>query len=162
MPHSQLNKKEKRVLLALSGPFAIVKRPFLPVAAKLDMEEAELLDYIRSFKKRGIIRRLGIMLSHRQVGLSANALVAWKVPRAQVAKTAAVLTAYPQVTHCYRRKAYKQWPYNLYSMVHSQNREDCLALVDRMTAETGIAEYKILFTVKEFKKAKTDLASVWK
>ena len=46
----------------------------------------------------------------------------------------------------------QDWPYNLYTMVHSKSRDDCLKIADQLSKRSGISEYKVLFSDFEYKK----------
>jgi hypothetical protein len=37
-------------------------------------------------------------------------------------------------------------------MVHSYSRDDCLAIAEEISKLTGIDDYKVMFSEKEFKK----------
>ncbi|HRU74681.1 MAG TPA: Lrp/AsnC family transcriptional regulator, partial [Methanothrix sp.] len=39
-----------------------------------------------------------------------------------------------------------------YTMVHSRGREECLEIADRLARVSGISEYIVLFSEKEYKK----------
>ena len=62
------------------------------------------------------------------------------------------LAACPEISHCYERPRMPGWPYNVFGMIHGTDREDCLNLAARIATEVGIAEYRVLFSGREFKK----------
>jgi hypothetical protein len=76
-----------------------------------------------------------------------------------VAKT---LTAYPAITHCYLRNTYSFWPYNIYSMLHSVDRGTASRLIQDISRKIKINDFRVLFTLKEFKKTKADLNQIFK
>jgi DNA-binding Lrp family transcriptional regulator len=51
-----------------------------------------------------------------------------------------------------RRFGAKSWPYNLYTMIHGDDREQCKGIAERMSRKSGIDSYVLLFSEKEFKK----------
>jgi siroheme decarboxylase len=57
-----------------------------------------------------------------------------------------------EVTHCYERAIADDWPYNLYTMVHSKSRDDCLMIADHLSQRSGISDYRVLFSDFEYKK----------
>jgi DNA-binding Lrp family transcriptional regulator len=151
----------KKILLELSDPLPLAAQPFAAVAERLGISDVALLRHIRAYQKSGVIRRLGAALSHRDVGFRCNALVVWKVPASKLVTTGRMLSSYPEVSHCYARTTTSEWPYNLYTMVHVRTKKDCWALIDAMAARSGIKVKKALFTLKEFKKTKTDLRGIF-
>ena len=103
-------------------------------------------------KKQGIIRRFGATLRHQEAGFSSNAMIAWLVPDDRVEEAGNILAKFREVTHCYQRKPQADWRYNLYTMVHGSNRDQCYQIAERMSHSVGIDEYVLLFSEKEFKK----------
>ena len=58
------------------------------------------------------------------------------------------------VSHCYLRPTYPDWPYAIFTMVHGQTSADCQGVVDAIAQATGIAEYALLYSTKEYKKTR--------
>ncbi|MCX6354829.1 MAG: Lrp/AsnC family transcriptional regulator [Candidatus Aureabacteria bacterium] len=150
---------DSHILSALGDPLPIVSAPFRNAARRAGMKEQSLIALLRRKKKTGIIRRIGAVLDHREIGLKANALVAWNVPKARLREAARHLSRYSQVSHCYARRVSPIWPYRLYTMVHARSRTECLALVRKMSRFSHVTDYKLLFTVKELKKQKMDFSA---
>ncbi len=148
----KLSDLEEKVILVLQRDLEIVPRPFQAVAEQAGVPEEELLAAIRSLLDKGYIRRFGATLRHQQSGYAANALVAWRVPEAEVRRLGQKLASFRAVSHCYARRPAPEFPYNLYSMVHGKTREDCERLAQEMAAETGIADFELLFSETELKK----------
>ncbi len=148
----ELSDLEQRVILALQQDLEVVPEPFEAVAKRAGATVAEVLAVIRSLKDRGIIRRFGATLRHQLSGFSANALVVWQVPAADLERVGRRLAAYRQVSHCYARRPAPGWPYTLYSMVHGRTPEDITALVALMAGEVGVDRYELLFSDQELKK----------
>ena len=113
---------------------------------------AEMLATLRSLSARGIIRRFGATLRHQKSGFPANALVAWSVPAGDLSAIGKKMAGYREVSHCYARTPAPSWPYNLYTMIHGKTPEDCVSTAARLAAETGIADYQMLFSETELKK----------
>ena len=147
-----LSDLEKKVILALQRDLEIEPRPFKDLADQLELAEEQLLAAIRGLMERGYIRRFGATLRHQQSGYEANALVAWAVPEAELKTIGQKLSSQRAVTHCYARRPAPSWPYNLYTMIHGRTRADCVTIAARMSAETGIKDYEMLFSETELKK----------
>jgi DNA-binding Lrp family transcriptional regulator len=148
-----LSQLEKNIVRELQAGLPLVPRPFAEVASRLSITEAELLAKINEMHEKGYLRRIGAALRHHRVGFSANAMVVWRVPQDKLAETGRKLAESPEVTHCYQRKTYDIWPFNLYTMIHAQTREECLALAERLSQSVGAPDYQLLFSVKELKKS---------
>ncbi len=157
---TKLVKVPKKVLFALTEPLALVPEPYAEPARRIGVSQKKLIAMIKDYQQQGVIRRMGIVYGHFKVGYASNALVVWKVAEARIARTGKIFFNVPAVTHCYARNAYSQWPYNLYTMIHAKTKEECLAIIQGMALSSGIKEYKALYTVKEFKKIKSDLREI--
>ena len=147
-----MDETDKVVISLIQGDLPIEERPFAVMADKTGITEEEFVKRVQDLKRRGIIRRFGATLRHQKAGFLSNAMVAWSVPADRVEKVGNTLAAFQEVTHCYQRKPQKDWPYNLYTMVHGSNRDQCCGIAKRMARSTGIDEYVMLFSEKEFKK----------
>jgi DNA-binding Lrp family transcriptional regulator len=147
-----IDETDKRVIQAIQGDIPLDERPFAVLAEKLGVEEDEVIERVKSLKRRGIIRRFGATLRHQEAGFSANAMVAWLVPEGNIEEVGRAMAALREVTHCYQRKPCEGWRYNLYTMVHGDSEEECYRIAEKMSAETGISDYVLLFSEKEFKK----------
>ena len=143
---------DKKVMRLIQGDLPLDLRPFAALAEKAGISEHEFVERVAALKRRGIIRRFGATLRHQEVGFSSNAMVAWLVPEDRIEEVGKTMARFRAVTHCYQRKTCKGWPYNLYTMIHGDNREECYEMAKRMSGKTGIPEYELLFSEKEFKK----------
>lgn len=147
-----IDEKDKKVISVIQGDIPLDPRPFRVAAEKVAMTEEEFIDRIRRLKEEGIIRRFGATLRHQEAGFSSNAMVAWKVPENRVSEVGHRMAGFREVTHCYHRRPMAQWPYNVYTMIHGTSREQCNEIARRISEATGITEYVLLFSEKEFKK----------
>ncbi|MBW2095687.1 MAG: AsnC family transcriptional regulator [Deltaproteobacteria bacterium] len=142
----------KKIINLIQGDLPLAPRPFAVLAEQLGISESTLLAEIKKLKERGIIRRFGATLRHQEAGFSSNAMVVWKVPEDHLEEVGKAIAGFKEVTHCYQRKPQKDWPYNLYSMVHGANHEDCHEIARRLARKVNIDDYILLFSEKEFKK----------
>ncbi len=143
---------DKKVIGLIQGDLPLDPRPFAVMAEKIGISEAEFVERVRSLKERGVIRRFGATLRHQEAGFSSNAMIAWVVPEREVDKAGETMAQFREVTHCYQRRPQKDWKYNLYTMIHGDNENECFKIAQRISHETGIEEYILLFSEKEFKK----------
>ena len=80
----------------------------------LGISEDELFEKMKHYEDIGVMRRFAAILRHRQVGFTANGMIVWKVPEEKISDVGAKLGAFPQVSHCYERPTYPDWPYNVF------------------------------------------------
>jgi glutamate-1-semialdehyde 2,1-aminomutase len=151
-PAAVLTERDRAFIRELQEDIEIVRQPFAGVAQRLGVSQEEVLAWLREAKAAGRLRRFAAILRQRQAGYVANGMVAWRVPEDSIEKVAAVAAALPQVSHCYQRPTYPDWPYNLFTMIHAKSKEDCQAIAGRISEATGVGDYVILFSTKEYKK----------
>jgi DNA-binding Lrp family transcriptional regulator len=147
-----IDETDKEIIRLIQGDLPPDLRPFGVLAKRLGISEREFVRRVKSLKRKGIIRRFGATLRHQEAGFSANAMVAWIVPEEKIEEVGTLMAKFREVTHCYQRRVQNDWKYNLYTMVHGDSEEQCYQIAKRMSAETGITDYILLFSEKEFKK----------
>lgn len=148
-----LTAKDIAVIRELQQDLPLVHRPFQAMAERLGVGEKGVIDHAKDFLARGLMRRFAALLYHRRLGFLANGMGCWRVPEGRLEEVGKALAAFPQVTHCYQRVTYPQWPYNLFTMVHAPNQDACLSTVRAMAEKVDITDYLVLFSSREFKKA---------
>jgi DNA-binding Lrp family transcriptional regulator len=89
---------------------------------------------------------------HQRSGFTANAMVTWRVPEADLDRAGEALARLPFVSHCYWRPQAENWPFNLYTMIHAKNRDELDEQINQMALISGAEEKKVLESVKELKK----------
>jgi DNA-binding Lrp family transcriptional regulator len=147
-----LDDLDKKIIALIQGDLPLTAQPYTELAQKIGITEELLLERIKSLKAQGIIRRFGAILRHQKAGFKANAMIAWQVPEQKIEETGASMAQYKEVSHCYQRITHPDWPYNLYTMVHGNDEEACRQIAQKIALETGIKDYILLFSEKEFKK----------
>ncbi len=148
-----LSDTERIVANEVQRQLPLVKRPFDRMAANAGMCVDDFLAGCRSLKERGLIRRFGASIEQRNAGFTSNALVCWDVPGNRVDEAGRIMAGFKEITHCYERRTCPQWPrYNIFTMIHGDSRENIEAILSLISAETGMSEYEVLPTVREFKK----------
>lgn len=147
-----IDETDKKVIALIQGDLPLNPRPFASLAERIGLKEEDFLARVRNLKRSGVIRRFGATLRHQEAGFSSNAMVAWVVPEERVDEVGELMAGFKEVTHCYQRQRQKEWPYNLYTMIHGDNRDQCRRLAESISRKTGIDEYALLFSEKEFKK----------
>lgn len=149
MSFENLSILEKKVLKILIEGLPLVERPYEEIAKSLGVSQEEVISTIKGLLEKKIIRRLGATIRHNLAGYEGNAMVAWKVPEERIEEVGRWFSEKPFVSHCYVRKTYPDWPYNLYTMCHAKSKEELKTLIEEASRELNLKEYEILYTVKE-------------
>lgn len=142
------------IIHAIQDGLALTPRPFADIAEMLGTDEDTVIDTVRDLQAHGIIKRFGVVVRHHELGFRANAMVVWDIPDASVFVTARALAGDPAVTLCYRRpRRLPKWPYNLFCMIHGQDRRSVLEKVSALRRAAGIQAlpYRVLFSRRRFK-----------
>ncbi|HXX05375.1 MAG TPA: Lrp/AsnC family transcriptional regulator [Candidatus Bathyarchaeia archaeon] len=147
---------DKNYIRELQKDLEITERPFLKAAQRLGITEEELFEKARYYEEIGVMRRFAAILRHREVGFLANGMIVWKVPEERIEEVGAKLGAFPQVSHCYQRPVYPDWPYNVFSMVHCKSNDDAQVIAKQIEDQISVHDYKILFSSREFKKTRVE------
>lgn len=147
-----MDKTDVKLLKLVQDGIPIAHSPFREFAAELGISEQEVIDRLKNLREAGKIRRFAASIGHRAIGITANAMCVWNVPDEQIEKVGEIMADFPEVTHCYERPRYPDWQYNLFTMVHSYTPEDCEKVAERISEATGIKDYTLFFSEKEFKK----------
>jgi len=151
-PRRDLTPEEIALVRVLQEELPVEERPFLEGARRLGISEEELLAKAQALQEEGIMRRFAAVIRHRVAGFTANGMACWVVPEERVDEVGQRFASYPQVSHCYRRPTFEDWPYNVFTMIHAMTRERCEATVRKIADETGIDTYVILYSHTEYKK----------
>lgn len=149
-----LSDADRTLLQALTTGLPLAPRPFAALADALGRDEAEVIARIAALSAAGVLTRVGIIVRHRAVGWSANAMVVWSLPEARIAAVGEVLARHPGITLCYQRRTVPGvWDYPLYSMIHARSRAEALAILEKAARlpELAGAAHRALFSTRCFK-----------
>lgn len=149
-----LTSIDKLIINELQQDLALVPAPFSAMAERVGMDVDQFLSGCQSLKERGIIRRFSASINHRNAGFTANAMVCWAASMDDVDLVGQKLALLKEVSHCYERKINRYWQYNLFAMIHGHSREQCQEIAEKVSYETGLTDYTLLYSNKEFKKTR--------
>lgn len=174
--YTEANRSEARPLVAeeidfvrlMQRDLALVHEPFVNVADELGTSFEQAAAMHEAFLADGRMRRFAAVLHHRRAGFGANAMGVWAGPQgdpAALRRLGETMACFRAVSHCYQRPSYPDWPYNLFTMVHGKNREECEQTLASIAEATGITDRHALYSTQEFKKVRvryfTDAEITW-
>ncbi|MDO5620862.1 MAG: AsnC family transcriptional regulator [Paracoccus sp. (in: a-proteobacteria)] len=146
---SVLRTGDRALMHALSSGLTLEPRPFAALG-----DETTVLDRIRVLADARILTRVGVIVKHRRLGWTENAMVVWNPAPDHIAAAGRALAALPGVTLSYRRRPVPGvWDWPLFCMIHARSRPEALAVLDRARAlpELDGVAHKILFSTRCFK-----------
>lgn len=148
----QVTEADKAGIRVAQEDLPVEPEPFARWAAALGIPEASFFAWLEDMKARKFFRRFASILRHRAAGFADNAMAVWIVPEDRCDELGFKMAAFKAVTHCYKRPVFETWPYNVFTMVHGRSKDDCEGVVEAIKAETGLADYRMLYSTREYKK----------
>lgn len=149
-----LSETDHALIAATRDGMPLVARPYAALAQQLGIDEETVLARLDAMRKDGVIKRFGVVVRHRALGYTANAMVVWDVPDAEVDRIGRLLAAESCVTLCYQRpRRLPRWPYNLFCMIHGRERyavQRCLEQIIRTHGLQHIS-HDVLFSTRAYK-----------
>ncbi len=145
---------QRDLVAALQHGLPLVSHPYQAIAEQIGSTESEVIERIQQMQQQGDIKRMGIVVRHRKLGYTANAMVVWNIPDQQVDEMGQCFGQFDFVTLSYRRpRQLPDWPYNLFCMIHGQDRQDVLNNLKLMINSCNVShiEHSVLFSKRCFK-----------
>lgn len=142
---------DRAIIKALQGDTDIRKDYFTAIADKVGIPEWDLLSTLEMWRRSGRLKRIGLLLFHRNAGYTANGMCCWKVD-GDTTEKGRLLAECDEVTHCYERPPIEGFPYNLYAMIHSKSEEQAKEKFARLEEKAGLENGIMLISTKEYKK----------
>jgi len=149
-----LNELDAKLIAEIQGGLPLVSHPYAEVGKRIGLSEQDVMQRISSMVESGIIKRLGVVVRHHELGYTANAMVVWDVPEERLEEVGEKIGSQSCVTLCYQRpRRLPEWPYNLFCMIHGQERQPVLDFIESLVNEAGLdgISHKVLFSGKRFK-----------
>ena len=153
-PVASLTPFQVQCVRELQEDLSLEREPFKGMAHRLGIDEDRLFEIANDFIGQRIMRRFSAVLHHRKAGFKYNAMAVWKVPEERAQEVGEIMAKSPWVSHCYQRPSYPDWPYSHFSMLHGTNREQCEEAARQISENTGIRDYTLLYSSREFKKSR--------
>ncbi len=148
-----MDEIDRKLLASMEKGIPLTTEPFNEIALQIGITPKEVITRLCSLKEKGVVRRFGASIKPNNIGFSANALVAWKVPENSVQEIGAYMSRYQEISHCYERETVNgRWDYNLYTVIHGREREVVQRMVKEISDGIGIREYKILYSTRDLKR----------
>jgi len=155
----RLLPEEKEAIKLSQEDLPLKKRPFKEYALKMGISEEEFVRILKGLKEKDVMRRFSAILFHRRAGFKANGMTVWKVEKDKVNEVGRFFASFKAISHCYERTTSENWEYNLFTMIHGREYKEVEEFVKYLASESGLEDYKILFSKREFKKRRVKLFS---
>lgn len=151
---NQFSEQDQALITIIQSGLPITATPYADVGKALGMDESEVLSRLQRLNDSNVIKRLGVVVRHHELGYRSNGMIVWNIPDDTVAELGACMGQFDFVTLCYRRpRRLPEWPYNLFTMIHGQDRDDVLKNVQFLIKSCNLDEidHEVLFSTRRFK-----------
>ena len=141
---------------AVQGDTEVRPDYFAGIAEALGAREWDVLSTLEMWRRNGRLRRIGLLLRHREAGWTANGMCCWRV-EGDTTVAGRALAERGEVSHCYERPEAPGFPYNLFAMVHERSMDGALASFQALDAHLAASlgappPGVMLASTREFKK----------
>ena len=150
--HPLFSERDRALIRAMQGLIPRTPCPYDEIAKSLGRDPDDVLECLRGWKAAGVLRRVGVILYHRKMGLRANGMCVWHASPDVVEKAGKTLASFPHVTHCYEREVMPGFPYNLFAMIHADSYESAFERFHALSQAADLSDGCVLFSLREFKK----------
>ncbi len=149
-----LDDQDQRLITRMQLGLPMVAQPYAQLGRELGMSEEDVIQRLQYLLDEGVIKRMGVVVRHHELGYRANAMTVWDMPDDRVTELGRCIGQFEFVTLCYRRpRRLPEWPYNLFTMIHGQDRDEVMANIDMIHRRCGLesVKYEVLFSTRRFK-----------
>ena len=148
-----LDASDRHLVGATRDGLSLTARPYAVAADRAGLSEAQVMERLRRLRCEGVIKRIGVVVRHRELGYRANAMVVFDVPHAAVDTIGERLARIAPVTLCHRRTWRPPiWPYNLHCRLHGRDRSEVMGWVDDLLPDAvGDLDRTVLFNCRRFR-----------
>jgi DNA-binding Lrp family transcriptional regulator len=143
--------RDRAIIRALQGDTATRPDYFAALAETLGMKEWDLLATLELWRRRGRLKRIGLLLAHRNAGWTANGMCCWRI-EGDTTEAGRALATCDEVTHCYERPEAPGFPFNLFAMIHARSPEEASATFARLEEACQLSAGTMLISTREYKK----------
>jgi len=147
---SNLNEIDKRILERLQGGLKVVARPYDFFGE--EFENYDCLLHIAGMIEEGIIYRIGAVVNHHKLGFTANAMFVCKAESRRIVEIGENLAKPNIVSHCYQRKPFEGWPFNIFGMMHNRDMVNIRREIEKFVKANRLTTWDVLETAKTLKK----------
>lgn len=146
-----LNEDQKLILSKLQDDLDVTAEPFSFLYSK-GLQAEDVFRIITELLNKGVIRRIAAVVDHRKLGFAANVLFCCTVGQNRIVEAGKALACFGIVSHCYERKTFESWPYNLFAMMHARSMGEVQRAISKFVEAEEIDSFELLPTAKELKK----------
>jgi DNA-binding Lrp family transcriptional regulator len=146
MNSAPLTALDKRILTEIQAGFPLQSRPYEVLASALGSTAGEVLASVRGMRGERVVRRIGAIFDSARLGYRST-LCAIAAPPERIEEVAALISAYPNVTHNYERAD----RYTVWFTLIAESQERIEEVLAEIAVTTGIDDILDLPAIRLFK-----------
>ena len=149
-----LEQQDEELIAAIQSGLPLCARPYQEIGRQIGLDEKQVIARLQRMQQQGLIKRMGVIVHHRQLGYRANAKVVRDIPDDKVSALGSCMGQFEGISLFYQRPRHlPDWPYNLFCMIHGQDRDEVLANIDTLIERCSLEQiaHHALFSRRCFK-----------
>ena len=133
-----MNQVDRNIINHMQDNFPVCEQPFAELAAKLDLNENELLNRVQSLLDDGTLSRFGPMYNIEMLG-GVYCLVAMRIPEHDLEQIINTINSYPEVAHNYERTH----EFNVWFVLAAETKTQLAKLLEEIEKKTGYPTFEM-------------------
>ncbi|MGZ5018199.1 MAG: Lrp/AsnC family transcriptional regulator [Methylobacter sp.] len=133
-----MDEIDKQIINALQDGFPICDAPYRQVAARLGLNEQDLITRLQALLANGVLTRFGPLYNAEQMG-GALTLAAVKAPVERYDEITDIINAFPEVAHNYARSH----ELNMWFVIATETPEQIQQTISAIEQATGLTVYNM-------------------
>jgi len=138
---------EKQLLHIIQSNFPLTEKPYAAIGKSIGKTEHEVIETLRSLKKRNIIRQISAIFNGKLLGFDST-LISFQVQENTVDSAANIINSHPGVSHNYQREHL----FNLWFTLSVPQDLDIERHAQTLARMASCTNYLYLPSVKMFKR----------
>ena len=133
-----MDATDRDIVNKLQGGFPLCERPYAEAAAKLGLNEDELIRRVEALLENGTLTRFGPMYHAERLG-GALTLAAMKIPPQDFERVAQIVNGFPEVAHNYER----EHDFNMWFVLATETPQRISEIIGAIEQATGYTVYNM-------------------
>jgi len=143
---------EKRILMEIQYNLPLTEHPFIDLAENLGLRANELIEKLKEFKRRGIIKRIGTNLNYKAFKKIGKALlVAFACDENDVLRIARMINESIDDVSLKHNFLRNHETYRIWFTFKGENKEELLRKVEELAKKCGVKDYLFLPSKRIYK-----------
>lgn len=159
VPKPTLTETDIQCIRIAQEDLPLMELPFAVWAEQAERSEEEFFAWMRRAEHLGYLQTFAALVSHPEGAGLTDAMVVWQVPPQDVDAVGEEAARFREVTRCYRRPVFPNWPYALFTVIRAPTSAACMDVAKRIEERAGHFPHKHLFLTREYTRTRLNVFS---